>query len=80
MLTSCGLPSLIWIRLGILPRKSSGVRIFTAALVVRHGAHGNSQSDESILVESKAHAVSKAYAVFSKSMPKGSSMYSLRVR
>src|SRR5665213_1168224 len=35
MLTSCSLPSLIWIKLGILPRTSSSVCTFTAAFVVR---------------------------------------------
>src|SRR5450631_2143787 len=65
MLTSCSLPSLIWIKLGILPRKSSSVCIFTAALVVRNGAHGNSDSDKSIVVESRA------YAVLARSTAKG---------
>src|ERR1039457_5858137 len=45
MLTSCSLPSLIWIKLGILPRRSSNVGILTAALVVRTGAHRNSDKD-----------------------------------
>src|ERR1019366_543178 len=74
MLTSCSLPSLIWIKLGILPRKSSSVCIFTAALVVRNGAHGKSDSDKSIVVESRA------YAVLARWRPKGSLVYSLRAQ
>src|ERR1022692_3575428 len=58
--------------LGVLPRKSSSVCIFTAALVVRNGAHGNSDSDKSIVVESRA------YAVLARSTPNGSLIYSLR--
>src|SRR6202040_2170913 len=38
--TSCSLPSETWMKLGMLPRKSSSVCILTAALVVRKCAHG----------------------------------------
>jgi len=38
-----------------------------AALVVRNGAHGNSDKDKSMVVESSA------YAVFVRSTPNGSS-------
>ena len=39
---------------GILPRKSSSVCSFTAALVERNGAHGNSVKHRSMVVESRA--------------------------
>ena len=40
--------------LGMLPRRSSRVCIFTAALVERKCAHGNSDRHKSIVVESSA--------------------------
>ena len=41
-------------KLGILPRKSSNVCIFTAALVDRKCAHGNKDRHKSMVVESNA--------------------------
>src|SRR5207249_8977028 len=41
MLTSCILPSLMWMKVGILPRRSSSVCSLTAALGERKGAHEN---------------------------------------
>src|ERR1700687_5710571 len=38
--TSCSLPSETWMKLGILPRRSKRVCIFTAALVGRKWAQG----------------------------------------
>ena len=52
--TSCSLPSEMWIKLGILPRRSSRVCIFTADLVVRKCAQGNTDRHRSMVVESKA--------------------------
>src|ERR1700674_485579 len=46
------LPSEIWIKLGIGPRKSSNVCILTAALVERKSAHGNSERHKSIVLKS----------------------------
>src|ERR1700692_4311450 len=43
------LPSEIWIKLGIGPRRSSSVCIFTAALVERKSAHGNSDRAVDVL-------------------------------
>ena len=41
-------------KLGMLPRRSSSVCIFTAALVERKCAHGNSDRHRSMVVESRA--------------------------
>jgi len=71
-LRSRSLPSLMWMNEGILPRRSSSVCSFTAALVVRNGAHGNSDRDRSRVVESRAQAVLVG------STPNGSSAYSVR--
>src|SRR5580692_5269577 len=48
------LPSEIWIKLGIGPRRSSSVCILTAAFVERKSAHGNSERHKSIVVLSSA--------------------------
>src|SRR5450756_2483149 len=53
--TSCILPSEIWMNEGILPRKSIWVCIFTAAFVLRKCAHGNTLSERSIVVVSRAY-------------------------
>src|ERR1039457_3255757 len=54
MLTSCILPSLMKMNEGILPRRSSNVWSFTAALVDRHGVQGNTDRHKSMVVESNA--------------------------
>src|ERR1035437_4656592 len=54
MLTSCTLPSVIPINVGILPRRSSKVCILTAALCLRNLARGNSERHRSMVVESSA--------------------------
>jgi hypothetical protein len=41
-------------KLGMLPFRSSSVCIFTAALVVRKCAHGNTDRHRSMVVESSA--------------------------
>src|SRR5208337_4706526 len=71
-LTSCHLPSEIWIKLGIAPRKSNSVCSLIAALVERNGAHGNSVRHRSMVVESNA------YTVLSSSRPNGSVAYNRR--
>ena len=48
------LPCETWIKLGIGPRRSSSVCIFTAALVERKSAHGNRDRHRSIVVLSSA--------------------------
>jgi hypothetical protein len=48
------LPSEIWIKLGIGPRRSCSVCIFTADLVERKSAQGNSDRHRSIVVLSRA--------------------------
>jgi hypothetical protein len=58
-------------KLGMLPRRSSSVCIFTAALVERNGAHGNTDRHRSMVV------ASRAYTVLDRSTPKGSSAYKL---
>src|SRR4030042_1056984 len=49
--TSCSLPSETWMKLGMLPRRSSSVCIFTAALVVRKCAQGTTDRHRSMVVE-----------------------------
>ena len=44
-------------KLGMLSRRSSRVCLFTAALVARKSAHGNSDSHRSMVVESIASTV-----------------------
>src|ERR1039457_4225061 len=66
MLTSCTLPSVMPINVGILPCKSSRVCSLMAALCRRKRAHGNSERHRSMVVESNA------YRLASKSMPIGS--------
>src|SRR5450631_3112063 len=44
-------------KLGKLARRSSNVCILTAALVIRNGAHANSDRHKSIVVECRAYAV-----------------------
>ena len=44
----------IWMKLGMLPRRSSSVCILTAALVERNCAHGNNDRHRSMVVESSA--------------------------
>ena len=51
---ACSVPSEMWMTLGIAPRRSSRVCIFTAALVERNGAHANSDRHRSMVVESRA--------------------------
>src|ERR1035441_5796623 len=58
--TSCSFPSEMRIKVGILPCRSSRVCIFTAA-------HGKSARHRSMVVESKA------YRLWSRSTPSGSS-------
>src|SRR5271155_4048033 len=53
------LPSKIWIKLGIGPRKSSSVCSLTAALVERKSAHGNSERHISIVVLFYSRAVER---------------------
>src|SRR5208283_3533234 len=60
--TSCSLPSETWMKLGILPRKSSRVCIFTAALVVRKCAQGKTDRHRSIVVESRADGIGQVQA------------------
>ena len=55
MLTSCTVPSVMWIKVGMLPCRSSSVCILTAALCLRNLAHGNSDRHRSIVVESNAY-------------------------
>src|SRR6476661_492425 len=66
-LTSCILPSEMWMKVGIDPRRSSSVCNFTAALVERNGAHGNIDRHRSMVV------ASRAYTVLASSTPKSSS-------
>src|ERR1035437_8442750 len=66
-LTSCILPSEMWMKVGIDPRRSSNVCSFTAALVERNGAHGNIDRHRSMVV------ASRAYTVLASSTPKASS-------
>ena len=51
-LTSCSLPSLMWMKVGMASRKSSSVCILTAALVERNGARSNRLRHKSIVVAS----------------------------
>lgn len=53
--SSAILPSETWMKLGMLPRRSSEVCIFTADFVVRKLAHGNIDMHRSIVVESTAY-------------------------
>ena len=53
MLTSCVLPAVMRINVGMLPRRSNSVCIFTAALRRRNWAHGNSFRHRSMVVESQ---------------------------
>jgi hypothetical protein len=55
MLTSCVLPSVMQIILGIEPRRSISVWILTAALCRRKVAHGNKVRHKSMVVESRAY-------------------------
>jgi hypothetical protein len=52
--TSCTLPSVMRINVGILPRRSNKVCILTAALCLRNFAHGNRARHKSMVVESNA--------------------------
>src|SRR5438132_14274727 len=52
--TSCTLPSVMRINVGILPRRSNKVCILTAALYLRKFAHGNKARHKSMVVESNA--------------------------
>src|SRR5271155_751971 len=54
--TSAILPSEICRKLGILPRKSNSVCIFTADLVVRKCAHGKTDRHRSMVVECQFQA------------------------
>src|ERR1035438_1455153 len=65
MLTSCTLPSVTRINLGMLPRRSSSVCSLTAALRRRNRAQGNSVRQRSMVVESRA------YRLCSRSTPMG---------
>ena len=69
---SCTLPPVMRMNVGILPCRSSSVCIFTAAFCLRNLAHGNSDRQRSIVVESRA------YRVWSKSTPIGSWAYNGR--
>ena len=62
---SCTLPPVMRMNVGILPCRSSSVCIFTAAFCLRNLAHGNSDRQRSIVVESRA------YRVWSKDVYKG---------
>ena len=53
-LTSCILPSEMWMKVGIDPRRWSGVCNFTAALVERNVAHGNIDRHRSMIVAWRA--------------------------
>jgi hypothetical protein len=55
--TSCSLPLDMWMKLGMLPRRSSSVCIFTAALVERKRAQGNTDRHRSMVVESSSGAI-----------------------
>src|ERR1035437_7315435 len=55
MLTSCTLPWVMRINVGILPCRSSSVCIFTAPLCWRNFAHGNRERQRSMVVESSAY-------------------------
>ena len=44
----------MWMKLGMLPRRSRSVCIFTTALVDRKCAHGNTDRHRSMVVESSA--------------------------
>src|SRR5215471_12791174 len=72
MLTSCTLPSVMLINVGILPCRSSRVCIFTAALCLRNFAHGNNDRHRSMVVESRA------YRLWSNSTAIGSQAYNGR--
>jgi hypothetical protein len=52
--TSCSLPSLMWMKAGIAPRRSRSVCNLIAALVERNGAHSNRLRHRSIVVASSA--------------------------
>src|SRR5271156_2716797 len=53
------LPSEIWIKLGIGPRRSSSVCILTAAFVERKSAHGNSERHKSIVAVERVDRIGK---------------------
>src|ERR1700747_1697485 len=55
MLTSCTLPSVMRMKVGIEPRRSSSVCILTAALCLRNLAQGNNAKHKSMVVESNAY-------------------------
>src|ERR1035437_1171832 len=69
ILTSCTLPSVTRIKVGMLPRRSSRVCSLTAALRRRNRAQGNSVRQRSMVVESRA------YRLCSRSTPMGSRTY-----
>src|ERR1035441_5388228 len=54
-LTSCTLPSVTRINVGMLPRRSSSVCSLIAAFRRRNRAHGNSARHRSMVVESRAY-------------------------
>lgn len=56
-LTSCNFPVDISIHVGIFPRQSMKVCMFTAAFVRRKGAHGKTERHISMVVESSASTV-----------------------
>src|ERR1039458_10187166 len=71
-LTSCTLPSVTRINVGMLPRRSSSVCSLIAAFRRRNRAHGNSARHRSMVVESRA------YRLCSRSTPIDSRAYSPR--
>src|ERR1035441_10969645 len=66
MLTSCTLPLVMLMNVGMLPCRSSSVCILTAALCFRNLAQGNNEKHRSMVVESSA------YRLCSNSTPIGS--------
>src|SRR5258708_4813944 len=62
MLTSCSLPSLMKMKDGILPRRSSSVCNLIAALVERNGAQGNTDRQRSI-VEHRPYLADRAQRI-----------------
>ncbi len=72
MLTSCTLPSVLLMNVGMLPCRSSRACILTALLRLRKLADGNSVRHRSMVVESSA------YKLWSRSTPMGSGVYSGR--
>src|SRR5208283_3421957 len=61
-LTSCILPSEMWMKVGIAPRRSSSVCNFTAALVERNGAHGNIEAEIDSRVIERIHGIGQLHA------------------